>query len=156
MSEEIRPSRRIVFQGLGALGVAVALAGCGGGDDATGSSGPTSGGSQTGTGGSTDGGSSGSRAQALAQTSEVPVGGGIILTDQKIVLTQPTQGEFKGYSAICKHQGLTVTRVEGGEVICDHHGSRYDAASGDVTNPPAPAPLDEIAIKVEGNRILAA
>ena len=28
-----RPSRRIVFQGLSALGVAAVLAGCGGGDD---------------------------------------------------------------------------------------------------------------------------
>jgi len=156
MSEEIRPSRRIVFQGLGALGVAVALAGCGGGDDTTGSGSPTAGGSQTGTGGGTDDGSTGSKARPLARTSQVPVGGGIILTDQKIVITQPTQGEFTAYSAICKHQGLTVTRVEGGEVICDHHGSRYDAASGEVTNPPAPAPLDEVPIKVEGNRILAA
>ena len=31
---EVRATRRIVFHGLGALGVAVALAGCGGSDDA--------------------------------------------------------------------------------------------------------------------------
>lgn len=158
MSEETRPSRRIVFQGLGALGVAAVLAGCGSGDDTTGAgSGPTGGGA---TGGSATGESGaptgGSDAEVLARTSEIPVGGGIILTDRRIVITQPSPGEFKAYSAICKHQGLTVTRVEGGEVICDHHGSRYDVATGEVTSPPAPAPLDEVQITVEAGQVLAA
>jgi nitrite reductase/ring-hydroxylating ferredoxin subunit len=153
MTQETRPSRRIVFQGLGALGVAAVLAGCGGGDEpsGTGPTGSTTGGSTGGTGNGT-----GSNPTPLASTSEVPVGGGIILPDEKVVLTQPTQGEFKAYSAICKHQGFDVTRVEGGEIICDVHGSRYDLATGEVTSPPAPAPLDEVAITVEGDRILAA
>lgn len=155
MTEETRPSRRIVFQGLGALGVAAVLAGCGGGDDpgAAGTTGGTTP-SDDATGG--NGSGTGSNAEPLATTSEIPVGGGIILSDRKIVVTQPTEGEFKAYSAICKHQGFDVTRVEGGEIICDVHGSRYDAATGEVTSPPAPAPLDEVAIKVEGGQVLAA
>lgn len=155
MSEEFRPSRRIVFHGLGALGVAAVLAGCGGGDEPSGS-GAT--GDAT-TGGATAGGSGspeGTGGEVLAQTSDVPVGGGVIDPDRKIVITQPSEGEFKAYSAICKHQGLTVTSVDGGEIICAHHGSRYDIESGEVTSPPAPAPLDEVAIKVEGDQILAA
>lgn len=155
MSEEFRPSRRIVFHGLGALGVAAVLAGCGGG-------GEPSGGGATGdatTGGATTGGSGspeGTGGEVLAQTSDVPVGGGVIDPDRKIVVTQPSEGEFKAYSAICKHQGLTVTDVQGGEIICAHHGSRYAIESGEVTSPPAPAPLDEVAIKVAGDQILAA
>ncbi len=33
-----------------------------------------------------------------------------MLTDEQIVLTQPTEGEFKAFSAVCTHQGTTSTR----------------------------------------------
>src|SRR5881394_3182865 len=45
---------------------------------------------------------------ALASTSDVPVGGGKILADKKIVLTQSKSGEFHGFSAVCTHAGCTV------------------------------------------------
>lgn len=144
MSEDLRPTRRIVFQGLGALGVAAALAACGGGS-----------------GGSADGSSAPSAGKAgekLASTSEIPVGGGIVLTDQHVVITQPTQGEFKAFSSRCLHQGLDVTSVSDGTITCAHHGSTYDAASGAVTGPPAPSggKLPAVSIKVEGDSIVAA
>ena len=131
-------SRRIVFQGLGALGVAVALAACGGDDGGSGSNkAPTPG-------------------AALATTDEVPVGGGIILSDEGIVITQPTAGEFKGFTSVCTHQGNTVTSVENGQILCSFHGSSFSAADGAVEGGPAPSALGEIAIKVDGDQILAA
>ena len=131
-------SRRIVFQGLGALGVAVALAACGGDDGGSGSNkAPTAG-------------------AALATTDEVPVGGGIILSDEGIVITQPTAGEFKGFTSVCTHQGNTVTSVENGQILCSFHGSSFSAADGAVEGGPAPSALGEIAIKVDGDQILAA
>jgi Rieske Fe-S protein len=141
MIGETRTHRRLVFQGLGALGVAVALAGCGGGsgDDGDDGSEPA-----------VDAGAE------LAGTSEVPVGGGVVLTDEKIVLTQPSAGEFKAFSAVCTHQQLLVTGVEAGVIECDNHGSTYDAATGEVAGGPAPAALREVAITVDGDRILAA
>src|SRR5215469_3448549 len=42
---------------------------------------------------------------ALASTSDVPVGGGKILTDKKIVITQPQSGAFHAFSAVCTHAG---------------------------------------------------
>ncbi|RHW25520.1 Rieske (2Fe-2S) protein [Nocardioides immobilis] len=133
---EVRANRRIVFHGLGALGVAAALAGCGGGDD-----------------GSSDGDDVASGTQ-LTTTDEVPVGGGVVLTDQKIVVTQPTEGEFKAFTAVCTHQQLLVTSVEEGTIHCANHGSSYDAATGEVAGGPAPAALTEVAIKVDGDKIL--
>ena len=151
MPDEFRPSRRIVFHGLTALGVAAVLAGCGG-DDGDGTTTPTE--KDTPTGGRTSGGAT--TQTVLAETSEIPVGGGLILTDEKIVITQPTDGEFKAFSAVCKHQGFTVTSVEDEQIRCSHHGSVYDFESGDNIGGPAPAPLDPIAITVKGGKILHA
>lgn len=130
--------RRIVFSGLGALGVAAALAGCAGSDD---------------DGGSTPTVDTGAE---LATTSEVPVGGGIILTDEKLVITQPTEGTFKAFTAVCTHQGLLVTSVADGTITCANHGSTYSAETGDVEGGPASGALAAVEIDVQGDRILAA
>lgn len=133
---EVRANRRIVFHGLGALGVAAALAGCGGSDDT-----------------SDDEVESGA---ALTTTEQVPVGGGIVLTDRKVVVTQPTKGVFKAYTAVCTHQQLLVTSVEDGTIHCSNHGSQYDAATGEVTLGPAPSALAAVEITVDGDQIVKA
>ena len=135
---EVRASRRIVFSGLGALGVAAALAGCAGSEESSTSEPAVAAGAE------------------LATTSEVPVGGGLVLTEQKLVLTQPTAGEFKAFTAVCTHQGQLVTSVEGDKLLCAHHGSSYSAENGDVEGGPAPSALAEVAIEVQGDKILAA
>jgi Rieske Fe-S protein len=147
---EPRPTRRIVFHGLGALGVAVALAGCG--SDNTGSTEPAP--DQSGSDGGSDGGSTSGK--TLAKTSQVPVGGGVILPDAKVVITQPIAGKFDAFSAVCTHQGFLVTSVEGGSIVCNHHGSTYDATTGAVTQGPAPAGLQKVGIVVKGGKIVAA
>lgn len=154
-------SRRIVFQGLGALGVAAALAACGGGDDPDSKSpGPSN--TPTDQETTSDAPSTPPTSEApgsadvLATTTEIPVGGGIILTDVHIVITQPTAGEFVAFGSRCKHQGFDVTSVSDGTIKCSHHGSVYDATSGDNIGGPAPTGLDAIAIKVEGTNIVKA
>jgi nitrite reductase/ring-hydroxylating ferredoxin subunit len=137
---EIRATRRIVFSGLGALGVAAALAGCAGDDgDGDGSAGPKV-----------------AAGAELATTAEVPVGGGIVLTDEKVVLTQPTAGTFHAFTAVCTHQSLLVTSVEDGTIRCANHGSSYSASTGEVEGGPAPSALATVDITVDGDRILAA
>lgn len=137
---QFRPTRRIVFHGLGALGVAAALAGCGGGssDDEGGGGAETKAGTE------------------LATTSEVPVGGGLILGDQKIVITQPTEGDFVAFSAVCTHANNTVTSVEDGVIECAVHGSSFSAATGEVEGGPASTALAKVGIDVQGDKILAA
>jgi Rieske Fe-S protein len=103
------------------------------------------------------GGSAGDASSAgptvLAKTSHVPVGGGTILTDKKIVITEPASGTFKAFSAVCTHQGCTVSTVSGGTINCPCHGSKYSIKDGSVVHGPAPSPLAAIAIKVEGTSI---
>jgi nitrite reductase/ring-hydroxylating ferredoxin subunit len=156
-----QPSRRIVFQGLSALGVAAVLAGCGGEEreqpQATHPSEP-----------STSDPSSPSQpapgekskknppAHALATTGEIPVGGGMTLTDVRIVITQPRRGEFRAFSAVCTHEGQTVGRVEDNTITCLFHGSQYDAATGKVTTGPATAALAPLEIAVRSGSIVRA
>lgn len=130
-------SRRIVFSGLGAIGVAAALAGCGGGDSDEGSEPSVESGAE------------------LVATSEVPVGGGVVLTDEKIVVTQPTEGEFKAFTAVCTHQSLLVTSVADGTIKCENHGSSYSAETGDVAGGPAPSGLAAVEIEVKDGKVLA-
>ena len=93
---------------------------------------------------------------ALASTSDVPVGGGKILADKKIVITQPKAGEFHGFSAVCTHAGCIVGTVSGGTINCPCHGSRFSITNGSVVNGPAPSPLPPVGIKVQGTSIVQA
>ena len=93
---------------------------------------------------------------ALASTSDVPVGGGKILADKKIVITQPKSGEFHGFSAVCTHAGCIVGTVSGGTINCPCHGSRFSITDGSVVNGPAPSPLPPVGIKVQGTSIIQA
>jgi Rieske Fe-S protein len=95
-------------------------------------------------------------AAALASTSEVPVGGGTILTDKKIVITQPQAGTFEAFTAVCTHQGCIVNSVSGGTINCPCHGSKFSIANGSVVNGPAASPLAAVSIKVQGTSILQA
>ncbi|MGW2818136.1 Rieske (2Fe-2S) protein [Streptomyces sp. NPDC001415] len=142
-------SRRTV---LVAAAGAAALAGCSdSGDGGGGSTPPAT------VAGSADPGRPSPPARAgkvLAKTSDIPVGGGKVFVDQKVVVTQPEAGTFKGFSAICTHQGCTVATVSGGTINCPCHGSKYRIADASVAGGPAPRPLPSQSITVENGSIL--
>lgn len=81
------------------------------------------------------------------------MGGGTIFKDQKVVVTQPTAGQFKCFSAICTHNGCTVGSVANGTIDCPCHGSKFNVADGSVAKGPATKPLPEQPIKVDGDSI---
>lgn len=94
----------------------------------------------------------GAPAAAIAKTSEVPVGGGVIKND--IVVTQPTAGTFVGLSATCTHAGCKVTTVSGGTINCPCHGSKF-GLDGAVVTGPAARPLAAKKVRVEGDSIVS-
>ena len=127
-------TRRNVILGVSAAGVAVpVLAACGSG----------SGGSTTAPTGS-----------VTVKASDIPVGGGKIYPDQQIVVTQPTAGDFKAFSAVCTHAGCIVSQVEDHEIKCGCHFSRYSIEDGHVEGGPAPRPLPEKTVKVDGGTLV--
>lgn len=135
-------TRRNALTGAATLGVAMPLlAACGGGDDDT---------------TATDPGSAPDSGTKLGTTSEVPVGGGKIYADESVVVTQPTEGEFKCFTAVCTHQGCLVSNVDGGTINCTCHGSMFSIEDGSVEGGPAPSPLDAVNISVDGDSITLA
>ncbi len=90
-------------------------------------------------------------ANVIAKTADVPVGSGVIV--DKVVVTQPTAGVFKGLSAICTHAGCTVNKVADGTIDCPCHGSKYNL-DGSVANGPATTPLASKNITVQGDSIV--
>ncbi|MGH1548549.1 ubiquinol-cytochrome c reductase iron-sulfur subunit [Leifsonia poae] len=140
MNDHAPLTRRTLFTIGGAATGAVLLAAC------------TPGGAQD-SGGSGDGGSGGS---GLAQVSlaSIPVGGAVsaTLAGKPIVVSQPTAGHVVAFSAVCTHAGCTVA-PQGKEFDCPCHGSRFDAATGDVLNGPASDPLPKLKAEVSGDSV---
>ena len=89
----------------------------------------------------------------LARKADIPVGGGTIIESAKVVITQPTEGDYKAFSALCPHRGCTVSSVENGTIRCACHGSEFDAATGDVTKGPATSGLPKKSVTVGADGI---
>jgi len=146
-------SRRVMLRGatLGGLSLPL-LAACGGGEESGGSTtDPT-----TSSGASSPSASGSSGAAAAGMTvaaSDVPVGGGAIFPDDKLVVTQPAKGDFKAFSAVCTHQGCVVAEVTDGQIVCDCHGSHFSIDDGEPVEGPATAPLGSKKVTVKGGRI---
>lgn len=94
--------------------------------------------------------------QPLATVAQIPLGGGVILAKQSIVLTRAADGAVHAFSAVCTHQGCTVDKVSGGTIRCPCHGSTFDAATGAVTGGPAPTALPKIAVAVRDGGVYRA
>jgi Rieske Fe-S protein len=97
------------------------------------------------------GGTAAPAAKALAKTTDVPVGSGVIVGE--IVLTQPSAGVFKGFSAKCTHKGCLVDKVADGTIDCPCHGSKFNL-DGTVAKGPADKPLEEENVTVQGDSII--
>ena len=150
-------SRRALVGGVVGLGVGVPLlAACGSDNSSDSSAGGSSGGSSD--SGSNSGGSDGGTTSSggIATTSEVPVGGGKIFPGEKVVVTQPTEGDFKAFSAVCTHQGCVVAEIKGEEIDCTCHGSKFSIADGSVLEGPATKSLEALKVTVSGNEISVA
>jgi Rieske Fe-S protein len=94
-----------------------------------------------------------SAGRPLAAVDDVPVGGGVVLADDGLVLTRPTDDDVLGFSAVCTHQGCTVGTVADGTIDCPCHGSRFDAATGEVRQGPATRPLPSVPVEVRDGEV---
>ncbi|MGW0712280.1 Rieske (2Fe-2S) protein [Streptomyces sp. NPDC002643] len=159
----VEPARRTVVTAAGVAGLAVALTACGSGDDSSDSSGSSD--TQAGSDANADAGSgsaggddsaSGSGGTEIAKTSDIPEGGGKVFESEGVVVTQPTAGTYKAFSATCTHQGCAVKSIADGVINCPCHNSNFSVTDGSVKSGPATKALPEKQVTVDGESIMLA
>ncbi|MFF3838382.1 Rieske 2Fe-2S domain-containing protein [Streptomyces sp. NPDC001930] len=126
-------ARRTVVAAAGGTGLVAVLAACGGGG--------------------TNDKDAAAEGETLARTADIPVGGGKILADKGVVITQPKAGEFKAFSSKCTHAGCAVSSIKDGVIVCPCHQSHFDVSDGSVKSGPAGSPLPPTPIQVVGDAI---
>ena len=151
-------NRRRALSGSAAVAVGVPLLAACGDDSTSTATDPTSSSSPSESSSPSDDGEdagSGGGA-ALASTSDVPVGGCFVVAASKIVLTQPTEGDFKAFTAVCTHQGCLVESSTEGDIPCPCHGSTFSLDDGSPQSGPASSALAAVEITVDGDSITQA
>jgi nitrite reductase/ring-hydroxylating ferredoxin subunit len=66
------------------------------------------------------------------------------------------EGNYYAIGNVCTHMGgpLNEGTLQGFEVECPWHGSKFDVRSGQPTKPPARQPVSSYEVKVQDNNIL--
>jgi nitrite reductase/ring-hydroxylating ferredoxin subunit len=79
-----------------------------------------------------------------------------VQVDDEAICLANVGGKFYAIANVCTHEGgpLADGTIDGYEVECPWHGSRFDIRTGEVTNPPASEPESTYIVKVDGNSIL--
>ena len=86
----------------------------------------------------------------VAQLTDVPSGGGLVVGD--VVITRDGD-TVHAFSATCTHQGCIVSDVTDGEIHCPCHGSAFDATTGAVVTGPATRPLPVVPVEVRDGAV---
>lgn len=129
------PCRRTVLYGAAAGAAGLTLTACGD-DDKKASAVPTA-------------------AVDLGSADAVPVGGAKLYRNDRLVVAQPSSGDYRAFSAVCTHEGCVVSKLEGNVVTCGCHGSRFNATDGAVEQGPAVKPLPSVPVRVRAGRLVA-
>jgi Rieske Fe-S protein len=139
-------NRRRALAGSAALAVgAPVLAACG-----------SDGSTAVDSGASGDSGTGSGSGETLASAADVPVGGCLVVPDAKVVVTQPTEGDFKAFTAVCTHQGCLVETSTEGDIPCPCHSSKFSLEDGAPVSGPATSALAAVEITVDGDSIVRA
>lgn len=78
------------------------------------------------------------------------VGGSQVVdsTAGKLIIIHTDKSKFSAFSAKCTHKGALVSyNTETKQLECPKHGSKFDGATGNVTNGPADTPVKSYAAK---------
>ncbi len=74
--------------------------------------------------------------------------GGVVYDGPKVVVTQPAEGDVRGFSAVCPHQGCLMAGVEDNVIVCPCHNSLFSAEDGALIAGPSPTGLPPVSVSV--------
>jgi ferredoxin-NADP reductase/nitrite reductase/ring-hydroxylating ferredoxin subunit len=93
----------------------------------------------------------------VSETMDIPPSHMIeIQVDGEKICLVNVEGKFYAIGSICTHEGgpLADGTLEGYEIECPWHGSKFDVRTGEVKNPPASEPEPRYEVKVDGTNLL--
>ncbi len=93
----------------------------------------------------------------VSETMDIPPSHMIeIQVDGEKICLVNVEGKFYAIGSICTHEGgpLADGTLEGYEIECPWHGSKFDVRTGEVKNPPASEPEPRYDVKVDGTNLL--
>jgi nitrite reductase/ring-hydroxylating ferredoxin subunit len=72
-----------------------------------------------------------------------------------VCLARLLSGEVHAISDICSHEEIELSDgdLDGCDVECPAHGSRFDVRTGDVSGVPARDPVAVYPVRVEGDQV---
>lgn len=149
-------NRRRALSGSAAVAVGVPLLVACGDDADTSASDPATSSSPDASSSPSEDGAAAAGGAVLASAADVPVGGCLVVPDAKVVVTQPAEGDFRAFTAVCTHQGCLVETSSDGEIPCPCHASRFSLEDGSPLSGPATAALAAVEITVDGDSITRA
>jgi Rieske Fe-S protein len=153
-------ARRTVLVTGGAIGAAAAIAACGGGGGEASSStsaapaSPEAAPESSGAAPAPESSEAAPTGEVLGPVDQVAVGSGVVYDGPKVVVTQPAQGDVRGFTAVCPHQGCLVSEVTNNEILCPCHGSLFSAEDGAVLVGPATTGLAPVDVTVVDDQVI--
>ena len=96
----------------------------------------------------------------VCSTKDVRVRGGAIFRVKvakgniMVMITQPKAGVFRAFNPACTHQGIQISALEGGNLVCNFgHGAQFDPTTGAVRRGPAQMPLASYKLTKSGTTL---
>ncbi|MBI2166460.1 MAG: non-heme iron oxygenase ferredoxin subunit [Chloroflexi bacterium] len=80
----------------------------------------------------------------------------LVEVGEERVLLANVEGKLYAVSDVCTHAACSLSEgfLEGDEVECPCHGSRFKVTSGEATQGPADEPLKRYPVAVQGRDVL--
>ena len=93
----------------------------------------------------------------VATTDELPLGSmKRVEIDGRRYLLANANGRFYAVDELCSHEDVSLYLgcIQGDNIKCSLHGSRFSLKTGEPLEDPATDPIGTYAVKLEGNKIL--
>jgi 3-phenylpropionate/trans-cinnamate dioxygenase ferredoxin subunit len=74
---------------------------------------------------------------------------------KRVAIVRDSAGDIHAIDDTCSHANVSLSEgdVEGTEIECWLHGSRFDLRSGKPTGPPAIAPIAVYPVRLDGDHV---
>jgi nitrite reductase/ring-hydroxylating ferredoxin subunit len=97
--------------------------------------------------------------EAVASVNQIPPEGvlGVVRSDGQRLCLIRSHGRVSAVADNCTHQDFEMSLgdvLPDGTIQCAWHGARFDCATGEVKQGPAPEPLPVYEVRLEGDQVL--